>query len=317
MEGHETLADVYAENKASIDRVFEGKTPEEILTRDYPLSLRSTVVDKKDITVISDIDGLTILFTDAQQIRLPIVDLYYKGPVLDISRWKLRKHNRNVKYPKKAMQLAYQDGYELWLVGETLDQAVVRQAIIHVLKRPCIREKGLNSVSSSNPYENKIHIKTGERGLVLEILQQAVTHMVGDKLYFLICAFGQKSFESLNLAQVVSLKEDTSIALHVGVEICHPAMSFLWSRTGIQEVVGRRGQVYRCLSLTEAANYQSNLDGRQLSLTDRLLQVSEFPERTQFLQMYGTSPHRRTAWPRHPVTKSAVLDGLEIEKVSY
>ena len=103
------------------------------------------------------------------------------------------------------------------------------------------------------------------------------------------------------------------MTIHVACNVTSTSeVDLLWSRAGIQNVIGTRGTVTPCLSLQECGNFQSNLDGRQMDITPQLRAVSAFPNYLKFIQLYADIPHlRMTPGCRtHPVSGSICGAGI-------
>lgn len=86
----------------------------------------------------------------------------------------------------------------------------------------------------------------------------------------------------------------------------------LWSRYGVQKVVGLTCQIFSVLCMHEAINIQTPLDGRPLDLKHPVLDILSKVGLVRFVQMYTTSPHCHfSAQVLHPVTGLIVLCNLQ------
>eukprot|EP00064_Thunnus_orientalis_P016467 superscaffoldBa00003274_g16532 len=78
------------------------------------------------------------------------------------------------------------------------------------------------------------------------------------------------------------------------------------------------GLLFTTLSLSECANFQTNLDGRALNVSKALLDIcggKEYQATLTFLQMYKDSPHMHmTSAFKHPVSSIIMICGLMHQK---
>lgn len=74
----------------------------------------------------------------------------------------------------------------------------------------------------------------------------------------------------------------------------HGRLHVLWSWVGLQNKAGSKGQLLSTLGMFECANYQSNLDGKPLTIGQKLKEcsaASRAPSKLTFLQLYTHSAH--------------------------
>lgn len=130
----------------------------------------------------------------------------------------------------------------------------------------------------------------------------------------ILSKFGQKQRSPLNLSDVCVLSKVTCISIHTGCEIqsAHNNTHHFWSNYALQDLVGRRGQLYPALSLREAVNFASNLDGKEMDIQPDLANIAKFPpQQITFLQLYAVTPHNRMDnWFPHPVSGEIVCCGI-------
>jgi len=112
-----------------------------------------------------------------------------------------------------------------------------------------------------------------------------------------------------------------TIHVHDRVDEGMKNVSLLWSRSGLRRIVGSRGTLYSTLSLTAAGNFQSNLDGRPLTVKPEVKEVFTVPEEhIVFLQMYADTPHIKVFdLMDHPITgilSSCELLHKDVSKIS-
>ena len=315
-----TLHTAYVENAESVTRIFNGRNPKEILQREERLVLRAAsvynAIDNVDIS--ADIDGISIIFDKLTQLRMDISEIQYNGPLFDITA-QVRKHLPRVS--TKGIKLASEKGYNLYLMSSNLDIPKLKESIVSSMGRPVIRKQGLHTLVSGNPHDGKLRVYPKETAPVLSTMQDAIEKLItdpGNPIKFLLCSFGQKQSEVLKITDLLEVDPGTSIAVHPAVQITNPEMTLLWSRDGLQDLVGTRGSLYPCLSLSQAANFQSNLDGRALTIHQSLRGVATFPDKVTFVQLYATSPHRKVKREPHPVSGNIILSPvLGVQVGSY
>lgn len=127
----------------------------------------------------------------------------------------------------------------------------------------------------------------------LQVLDDALNQACREldlKFSFLISSIGQKERETL-VRHVV--EPGDKLYVHVGVEV-RPSDAdghcFLWSRYGLQNVVGSRGTFYPALGFRDAANFQSNVSLGCLQVREDVRNVVT-TGRMIFVQFYAKSPH--------------------------
>jgi hypothetical protein len=86
-------------------------------------------------------------------------------------------------------------------------------------------------------------------------------------------------------------------------------IDLFWSTAGLEQVIGHRGTLTTCLSFRDCANYQSNLDGRAMDVTNGLRTICRFPQDVQFVQLYADIPHRQPNGRYHPVS-GCIVGGM-------
>lgn len=97
--------------------------------------------------------------------------------------------------------------------------------------------------------------------------------------------------------------------VHAAIDIFTDGeVDLLWSTSGLQELIGLRGVLSTCLSLTDCGNFQSNLDGRPMDIKNGLRKVCRFPDQLRFVQLYADIPHRQPNCRFHPVSALALVE---------
>lgn len=76
------------------------------------------------------------------------------------------------------------------------------------------------------------------------------------------------------------LSDDNLISGHVACTLSSSIIetNLLWSRSGLLEIIGRRGTMSGALSFRDCANYQSNLDGLNPDIPIKVKRLSKSGE---------------------------------------
>ncbi|KAK7918664.1 hypothetical protein WMY93_009948 [Mugilogobius chulae] len=122
--------------------------------------------------------------------------------------------------------------------------------------------------------------------------------------------FGQKQSSKLNLEQTFDLTKVRRVSIHAACDVLSQiGARHLWSKYALLDLVGSRGALTNALSFREAVNYQSNVDGRPMTVNKELLRIARYP--LNFLQLYADTPHTRLGQYRpHPVSGEIVCCDL-------
>lgn len=133
-----------------------------------------------------------------------------------------------------------------------------------------------------------------------------------------ITKFEQKDDHEFDLCTLVNPDGAINVSYHAActIQAIDLSMDVLWSRCGLQEVVGARGTLFPVYSMAEAANFQSNIDHMPLDVDPTLRQVlCEDGCNVNFVQLYAVTPHcYESSTPRHPVSRVITMCDLHIEK---
>lgn len=174
--------------------------------------------------------------------------------------------------------------------------------------RPTLRKNQLFDMSYWD-------VLTADRHFVLATLDIALSNMevpTGLKQTVLCCQFGQKESE-INIKTVCDITGLIDVSIHSAATLSLPYgdMHFLWAREGLQQLLGTRGRLFPVLTLSEAANFQSNLDTNAIDISPQLRSVSKYPDCITFIQLYADTPHGRSHNIKpHPVSGSIVATNL-------
>lgn len=115
--------------------------------------------------------------------------------------------------------------------------------------------------------------------------------------------FGERDPNQFKLANDFCIEQITNVTTHVAVTFRtdEDRINLFWSRDGIQKLIGFRGTLNPALSFRDCCNFQTNLDGRSLDISEELKNVCKFPKNIRFLQFYADSPHMHCDI-KHPVS---------------
>ncbi|XP_071353431.1 uncharacterized protein [Trachinotus anak] len=177
------------------------------------------------------------------------------------------------------------------------------------LLRPTIRKNKLYDLSRFN-------ILPQDQEFMLNLIDSAVIHTHpprGLKPLVFACKFGQKQTSSLILGDLFDMSNIQCVSIHSACDVRSKERNVhhFWSKYALHDLVGRLGAMYNALSLREAVNYQSNLDGKLMSIDENLLGIARFPADVTFIQLYADTPHNRLDdWRAHPITGEIVCCGL-------
>ena len=176
-------------------------------------------------------------------------------------------------------------------------------------RRPTMQKNNLNNPTTFN-------VLPQDQDFVLGLLDEAVRQTElpqGLEANILLIKFGQKDPESLPFDDLVDRSLIQKVSIHAAFGVTTPGSDchLFWARYGLQEVIGSRGSLFTALTMREACNFQTNLDGRPMDLTDDLNALLHFPAKTTFMQMYADTPHNKLdSWRPHPVSGEIVTGGL-------
>lgn len=166
---------------------------------------------------------------------------------------------------------------------------------------------------------SKFNVVAGDQGFVLMLLQKSIRKVSDSmqvKIMLTLSQFGQKMDDIIDYSGIVDVQYIKCVSLHTACNIHakDPRVHLMWSRYGIEEVVGNRGSVFSTLCMNEAANFSSNLDHREIDITRTLRGVfkeAELGYSLNFVQLYCNTPHSRMSKVfMHPVSGCIVNCGL-------
>ena len=295
---------------------------------DLHIPIRSTQVSELEqdaiLEIECDIDGIVVQMNGFKALSMPLHELKFtlRPGVFHC----LKKHLTLSNYSQKGIQVLkdmeglemfHERGWKIFLCLLPLENvasfdtkplwAIYQQEVTNIFrnlsaedtKRPTIQRNNLSNLKGWN-------LSPGDQGFVLGKLDQALQALpIPDQVkpYVFATQFGQKDHAVVDLAGDFNMAFIYNISIHSAFELSVTSLHLLWSRTGLQELLGNRGIMYTALSFAECANYQSNLDHRKIDLSANLRSMSAFPGLITFVQAYATTPHRHPdRYYQHPVT---------------
>ncbi|CAM4573409.1 unnamed protein product [Leuciscus chuanchicus] len=138
------------------------------------------------------------------------------------------------------------------------------------LARPTVLKNNLCNLALMNKKD---------RRFILQLLDESIDQVTASYNHLTILKtlsiFGQKDDSSLALSRLVDLAHVQSMSIHAACTLTakDPSTHLLWSRYGLQELVGHRGRLYTALSIHEAVNYQSKLDCSDMDISEESEEV--------------------------------------------
>lgn len=175
--------------------------------------------------------------------------------------------------------------------------------------RPTLRKNLLSDVSFWN-------IMPQDKYFILNILDEAIAATKlppGSRTSLLVCQFGQKCEDAVDLDKIVDINQIHRISIHSAVTMSMSSydVHLMWSRSGLEELVRSRGTMFSVLTLNDAANYQSNLNSNVLDISHDLRNLLTQPHNLTFIQLYADHPHRHPLkCCSHPVSGSIANSGI-------
>lgn len=160
------------------------------------------------------------------------------------------------------------------------------------LARPSVMKNDLGNLTRMN-------VLAGDQRFLLDLFMSSVKDVNVDMdIYLRLTKFGQRDRGWFDLRRLVDTRGVADISYHAAVNIqpsSDASVDLLWSRCGLQEVVGQQGTLFPTYSMTETANHQSNLDHLPMDVDPRLMGVLRREDvKVSFVQLYAVTPHCHT-----------------------
>ena len=177
------------------------------------------------------------------------------------------------------------------------------------MSRPTVRKNTMYDLS-------RVNVLEPDQGFYLTLIDNALANTAKNnslRTIVILTKFGQKQRSDLNLCQLCEVARVKSVSIHTACDIQSKCGDYhhFWSKYALQKLVGLKGSVFAALSMREAVNFQSNLDGKKMDISKPLQQIVVSPEQLTFIQLYADTPHNRTrTYYSHPVSGEIVCCGL-------
>ena len=321
---------------------------EEFLFRSEHIPIRSAYASRlfQDCNLEFDIDfdGCVIelqsfngLLLPAEHLHLLPYDLGSVKPIYSVLRkhidltWYSQSQVKQFKF-SVGTQILYSHGWEVWL-GFIPDESESSPNYDRDIVQKCAF-KSFSGLRQLFGMELRAYVGTGlvrnslmktaltkltklrllpdERLILYSLFQNAIEKIdlfAGYKRIVFAFRFGERASKPPEL-EYFSPDTILNISVHIGCTVkANRGLEILWSRAGLQHVTGDRGSMLTCLSLFEACNWQSNLDGRALDIPQSLRRLCSIGN-IRFIQFYADTPHRKYEGKLYPVSGFIVSGGL-------
>lgn len=339
----EGLLEVLEENGNFVNAVLRKWDAESFLKSSEMVYGRSVAFEPAAQDVFlqysTDIDGCVVELNRLQGVKLSVrrLTIFNKNKLRGITSM-LRKHVDLTKYDKNGLcnfkhsvgfQLFFEGGWEGWIgvipkvcrIGHSLDSKGINDLCenFFIRVRHQFQDELLKSRSSirNSLLKNDINdvgnlsVLPDDQETILQLLQNAVEQCFLDDHFTVIIfcfRFGEKSRLGINMMSF-DWKEIARVTVHAAMDICSEDMDLMWSMSGLQDIVGERGVLCNALSFRDCGNYQSNIDGREMAISQELRSVCKRCGKLKFIQLYVDTPHRKPHTRVHPVSGS-IAGGL-------
>ena len=345
-EEDDDLIETSFENSINFHHAWRSASDlDSFLHRENYISVRGTCVnDPSEMIYDYDIDGITILWNNvgeglsSEYTHFDIASRVENDlkPIYTL----LKKHIKLEEYTLSALQmlkhslgcqLIYHGGWETWLglIPKAKNKAIhdgseirrLTMRYIAALRNQFQKEllgliaegQASETLAKNNIFNlKKMFILPGDRKTILKAFQHALestTDFVESSSFYPVTfsfRFGEKCQSRIDLP-ILDATAVSDICVHAGIRISSHFHDLFWCRNGVNQVIGKRGQLSSTYSFFECVNFQSNLDNRSLDVSGLLRSVSQFPDRVRFIQMYSDIPHRRPMTRCHPISGSVIL----------
>lgn len=196
------------------------------------------------------------------------------------------------------------------LFNDVRDEFMARLKTLPIqeMSRPTIQKTTLTLI-------DKMNILEQDQKFIMEVLDLSIKTCVERSDFQIMKTlrkFGYKGAKVINLEDIVEDWTADSVSIHAACNIsCNdPDFFMMWSRSGLEELVGSTGRTFTALGMHETANFQTELDNRAMQISPDLRAVC-LPDNITFLQLYVDSPHVHANMPfKHPVSGIVTTCGL-------
>ncbi|XP_029281300.1 uncharacterized protein LOC115003588 [Cottoperca gobio] len=206
---------------------------------------------------------------------------------------------------------------EKWLREVVLEILnAIRADFVAKLRALPVREKSRPTIQKNSLCQlDKMNILAQDQEFILQILDTCIQRTVDSHHFRIIVTlqkYGMKDRRTINVEEIVDTAHITSMSVHAACNIKakDQNVAMLWSRSGLQDLVGVRGSLFTAMGMHEAVNFQTCTDHRMMDISRELRQLC-VPASIIFLQLYVDSPHLHIRNPfKHPVSGVIATCGL-------
>lgn len=135
-------------------------------------------------------------------------------------------------------------------------------------RRPTIQKTSLSNLSSMNILEQ-------DQEFILGLLDTCLAQTSDNHhltIVMTVQKFGMKSEKGLELHHIVDPAYIKATSIHAACNIAakDPTVVMMWSRSGLQDLVGYQGSLYTALGVHEAVNFQTSLSPQPMDINRTL-----------------------------------------------
>lgn len=323
------------------------------LMREELIYARSVTAERAEqhvfLQFMTDVDGCVVELKSLRGIKIPVRHLtFMPNGVISVKgiHSMLKKHIDLSLYTRAQLvnfnhsvgfQLFYEHGWECWIGmipsrdkrgSELLANIQKELCVRHFqkiktgfqkkLQELCFKGKALRTLMKNDMnHVEKMFVLPDDCETILSALQNVIDECLVERDFELVLfcfRFGEKMRGGLSLKKFKT-NEVRRVTVHSAIDVSSEDMDLLWSRSGLQSVVGERGVLSTCLTFSDCANFQSNLDGRAIDVSKDIRTICHHPDKLRFVQFYSDIAHRRPTTRFHPVS-GYIAGGMAFHKLT-
>ena len=342
----EGLFEVMEENGNFQHLFMKCGSVETFLGRDKPVCARGSTADDAEqdtfLNFLPDVYGCVLELRTWNAVDMPVRHLTVCHSFPRGTYSFLKKHTELSKFSERQLynfkkslgfQLFYEGGWEGWvgviprLVSSTreLTKESYRVMCCEYFERLRtkfqrrlfrVRDRIGRTLAKNDMNDvRKLFVLPDDSSLILNEFQKSIEEAEIDNHFEIISfcfRFGDKATDGVSLNHF-KREHIKRVTIHCAVDISSDEIELMWSRAGVQEIVGERGVLNSCLSFRDCVCYQSNLDGRLMDISPELRQIVQQPDKLRFVQLYVDTPHRRPNTRYNPVS-GCIAGGMVFPK---
>lgn len=347
---HESVREVGLENAYQFLTSQCGRSTKDFLARDDYIPLWSTSMTQSEadscIDILCDIDGIVLEQSSFAGMTMKLRYFNYlpraKDSLVPIYAM-LKKHLPLTRYSTQARKLLNESKaacifstqewqtfvtvipsehftsqtYDGWFWRKEFEwlmevKTTLTQLMVELPEEDLIRD----SVKKNQLRDlTKWTICPDDQEWFLKMLDRAVAATKcpdGLEVVKFSARFGERQQQPLNIDGQFDRQTIKRMSVHAAASVSAAilGLNLMWSRNGLQELIGSRGETWKCLTFAETCNYQSNLDGRACDVNSSLCRLAQNPQTMNFIQFYCDTPHLYPKTSFHPISGSVGCCGL-------